>query len=485
MWPSPISPLPPSSPYWGGHFRAGPEARFVVHDPWDGRVIAEVPRCGHDEAVAAVEAAVVALRAGPPALVERARWLQAVAALHEQHVEALARVITAENGKPLAEAEGEVRYAASFYRDAARRLPELEVRRLPDRPRGCTWEVHARPAGVAALITPFNFPLAMLAKKLAGAWAAGCPVVIKPAEKTPLSAMALVHLLHTLDLPPGWFNLVTGEAEAIGRAWCAHPAVRVVSFTGSTAVGQLLAAWCAPGVKRLALELGGNAPLLVFADADLDAAAAELVSNKLRCAGQTCVCANRVLVQAEVLEPFAERVQRLLREVKVGRGDAPGVQLGPLIDARGAEKVRRHVDDAVARGAALRLDGAPRQAGGTSWGPTLLVGLDRGALIGREETFGPVFALGSFADEADAVDWANDTPHGLAAYVFSGDRARLQRVAGALRCGHVGLNTATGPTAEAPFGGVGLSGLGREGGLEGVLEFVEWQSTPLGPGAEG
>lgn len=470
------------SGYWDGAFQEVQGPILSVHDPASGAVIATLPELTAAHATLAVDAAARALAAPAPDLHTRRRVLTAVADAHDAHIDDLARIITAENGKPIAQARGEVRYAAAFYRDAIGQLDRLATRTLPERHNGLTWQVHARPAGVAALITPFNFPLAMLAKKLAAAIAGGCPAVVKPAETTPLSVVALFHLLHGLDLPPGAVNLVFGQPEPIGRVLCEHPAVRIVSFTGSTRVGQWLAATAGPHMKRLSLELGGNAPFIVFADTDLDHAADQLVSNKLRSAGQTCVCANRVLVEAPVMEAFADKLAARVRTLRVGPGMDATSDVGPLIHRTAFDKVQAHVADALA-GGARALVGGPAQEPEGRWGayfpPTVLVGVRRDCLAYREETFGPLFTLASFADEDDAVQLAEATTYGLAAYVFSSDAARLQRMAARLHFGHVGLNTGSGPTPQAPFGGMRMSGIGREGGEEGVVEFVEWQTTPM------
>ena len=469
--------------YWAGAFQPRPSApTFAVHDPASGAILAELPELGTAEAQLAVDSAAGTL-AAPPALEARSRWLLAIAAALSAERDQLAAIITAENGKPLAESRGEVDYAAGFFSDAARHTAALAPSELEARPRGLRWRIHHRPAGVAGLITPWNFPLGMLAKKLAGALAAGCPSVVKPAELTPLSCVAFFALLDRLDLPPGMVNLVFGRAPEIGKVLCERPEVRVVSFTGSTGVGKLLAAQCAPGIKRLSLELGGNAPFVVFEDADLDLAARELLSNKFRCAGQTCVCSNRVLVAASVAEAFAAKIQGEIAALVVGPGSAPETQVGPLIDRRGFDKVQALVRDALDGGATALVGGlAPEPAlgAGCYFPPTLLVGVGPEMRCVREETFGPVVAIGTFADEAGALKSANDTEYGLAAYVFTADPARAERFAAGLHFGHVGLNTATGPTPEAPFGGMGHSGLGREGGFEGVMEFIELQTCPMG-----
>jgi succinate-semialdehyde dehydrogenase / glutarate-semialdehyde dehydrogenase len=452
--------------------------RFAVRDPARGDLLAELPRYAGGDAVAMVLAAGRAL-ASPAPLPERAAWLLAIAEAQRAHRDELARIITLENGKPLAEARGEVDYAAGFYRAAAESIGVLAPRTLGARPKGLRWTVHARPAGVAGLITPWNFPLAMLAKKLSGAIAAGAPAVVKPAEKTPLTTIALFHLLHRIGMPAGMVNLLFGDAPAIGRALCEHPAVRVISFTGSTQVGRLLASQAAPHLKRLALELGGNAPFIVFDDADLDLAAAQLIASKFRCSGQTCVSANRVYVQGAVAAAFTERVAGRVRALRVGHGLDEGVEVGPMIDDAAVAKVDRLVRDALAKGAeAVVADrAAAERAGRWFYPPTVLVGVSAGMTILREEAFGPVVPITVFASEGEVVHAANDTEYGLAAYVFTGDAARGERVAAALRCGHVAINSGSGPTPEAPFGGMKQSGYGREGGDEGVLEFTELQTV--------
>jgi succinate-semialdehyde dehydrogenase/glutarate-semialdehyde dehydrogenase len=379
---------------------------------------------------------------------------------------------------------GEVEYAAGFFAFFARAMDELSPREVPERIRNLRWTVHHRPAGVVGLITPWNFPLAMLAKKLAPALASGCAAVVKPAELTPLTCVALWQLLERVELPPGQANLVIGRPAPIGDVLCAHPAVRLISFTGSTAVGKLLIQNTAPHVKRLALELGGNAPYIVMDDADVDAAADALMANKFRCAGQTCVCANRVYVQAGALEAFAGAVSERVRRLRVGNGMEPGTDIGPLINRAGYEKVRRHVSDALRHGAE-RVVGTEQPPLENYWGafyaPTVLTGVNEQMLLSREETFGPVIAVQAFETEEQIVRSANGTAYGLAAYLFSRDTERAQRLAARLRFGHVGLNTGTGPTPEVPFGGMKQSGFGREGGLEGLHEFCEPQAVAAAP----
>ncbi|MGK0358396.1 MAG: succinate-semialdehyde dehydrogenase/glutarate-semialdehyde dehydrogenase [Bradymonadia bacterium] len=471
--------------YLDGRFFTPEGAAFDVRNPATGEVIAGLTSCGAAETDAAIEAADRALMRGEVAQSERIGWLEAIAAAHTENREQLARIITLENGKPLAEALGEVDYAAAFYREAVLQIGALQPEVLERTPKAHRWTTHRRPAGVIGVITPWNFPLAMLAKKVAGALAAGAPMVIKPAEATPLSCIALFRMLHDVGVPPGMANLVFGDAPAIGERLCAHPAVRVISFTGSTRVGKLLSAQAAPYVKRMALELGGNAPYLVFADADLDHAADQLLPNKFRCSGQTCVCTNRVYVHASVADAFVERMRTRMAALQVGSGFDAATKIGPLIDRGGFAKVKRLVEDAISKGARVVIGGAPDvppEDGAMFYPATLLDGVTAEMNCVREETFGPVLPIVRFETEDEAVRAANDTDYGLAAYFFTADAARCERVAAQLRFGHVGVNSGTGPTPEAPFGGMKQSGLGREGGAEGLLEFVELQTTaaPLG-----
>jgi succinate-semialdehyde dehydrogenase/glutarate-semialdehyde dehydrogenase len=360
-------------------------ATFSVTNPANGERLAELPSYGGVETTRMVEAAARVLES-PPSLEARAGWLRAIARALLSHKEELSRIITLENGKPIAEAVGEVEYAAGFY-GVASESRRLAPHTLTARPKGLTWTVHARPAGVAGLITPWNFPLAMLAKKLSGALGAGAPSVIKPAEKTPLTTIALFHLLDELGLPAGMVNLVFGDAPAIGRVLCEHPAVRVISFTGSTGVGKLLATQAAQHVKRLALELGGNAPFVVFEDADLGGAAEQLMATKFRCSGQTCVSANRIYVQASVLEAFTELVAARVEKLTVGPGLDPKSEVGPLIDQAAVAKVERLIEDAVGKGAQRVVGGPARtgRGGGTFFSPTVRSGVRVGMAILRVE----------------------------------------------------------------------------------------------------
>ncbi|HEX5514447.1 MAG TPA: aldehyde dehydrogenase family protein [Gammaproteobacteria bacterium] len=476
--------LPQLKGYIGGRWTAGPDDhQVVVHNPATGEELARIPAMGAPETREAVAAASQALDQSID-LETRRDWLNRIVAALLRDKKEIGRILTLEHGKPWPEAEVEVEYAAGFFRYCADNLDVLKPRVIDERPRNMTWTVYCRPAGVAALITPWNFPIAMIAKKLAPALAAGCPTVIKPSSKTPLTMIALFALLEReLDLPAGMVNLVIGPADAIGNALCEHPDVQVVSFTGSTEVGRQLMARCASQVKKMALELGGNAPFLVFADADLDLAADQLMANKFRGAGQTCVCANRILVQREVLQPFGEKVTERVCRLKVGNGMEPDIDIGPLIDRNGFNKVRRHVEDALAKGAQLLAGELPAPAS-RDWGcfypPSVLTGVQTDMVVQHEETFGPLVPLLHFADENEAVRLANATEFGLASYLFTADDDRAQRVIRQLRFGHVGYNTGSGPTPEAPFGGMKQSGIGREGGIEGLFEFVEPQTVPRG-----
>lgn len=455
---------------------------FVVHNPATGELLAELPLMGAAEARGAIDAAVKhASPLGNIAVSTREAWLHGIVAELEARREELARTITMEQGKPLAEARVEVDYGAGFFRYYATHMAAiLQPREVTGIARGGTWTVHHRPAGVAALITPWNFPFAMLAKKLSAALAAGCPVVVKPAEATPLSTFLLWEILKKVGLPRGWANLVVGDAAAIGSIFCSDDRVRILSFTGSTAVGRLLAAQSAQSIKRLALELGGNAPFIVFEDADLSAAATALIANKFRCAGQTCVCTNRVYVHQRVRKSFTEAVVEQARQLKVGNGLEEGIDLGPLINRAGHRKVSQHVADALAKGAKSLLGSIPsaaKQEWGCYFPPTVLTGCTAEMRLFQEETFGPVISMASFTNEKGVLAAANGTPYGLAAYVFTSDPERANRVAALLHFGHVAINSAVGPTPEAPFGGFKQSGYGREGGIEGLVEFTEPQTV--------
>ncbi len=450
-----------------------------VYNPATGEHLADVPDMGQDQTVEAVEAGTRAL-AQTASAEQREQWLRSLAAALAEHREDLARIITLEQGKPLTESRTEVDYSTAFYTHFAGQLEHIRPRGLDARVRNCDWTTYHRPAGVAGLITPWNFPLAMFSKKLSAALAAGCSVVARPASFTPLSAVAFWRLAERVGIPAGRLNLVVGRSRPIGKVLCEHPDVRVISFTGSSETGRALLAQTAPHIKRVAMELGGNAPFIVFDDADLDAAADALMGNKFRCAGQTCVCTNRVYVHGDVHDAFVEAVALRVAKLKVGNGLDEDTDVGPLINRAAFDKVARHVADALAKGA-KRLVGHDPDRPTNDWGcfypPTLLTGARQDMLVFQQEMFGPVVAVATFGSEDEAIGLANDTPQGLAGYVFTADEARAVRCAERLRFGHVGLNTGTGPTPEAPFGGMKQSGFGREGGLEGLVEFCETQTV--------
>ncbi|WP_347334789.1 NAD-dependent succinate-semialdehyde dehydrogenase, partial [Ralstonia pseudosolanacearum] len=407
---------------------------------------------------------------------ERARILRKLADLMLEHQQDLARILTAEQGKPLPEATGEIAYAASFIEWFAEEARRVYGDTIPAPQGDRRIVVNKEPIGVTAAITPWNFPIAMMTRKVGPALAAGCAMVVKPALETPYSALAFAELAARAGVPAGLLSIVTGDAQGIGGELTANPVVRKLSFTGSTAVGRLLMRQCADDVKKLSLELGGNAPFIVFDDADLDAAVEGAMVAKYRNAGQTCVCANRFYVQRGIYDAFAARLSEAVRALRVGNGAEPGVQQGPLIHQRAMDKVRAHVDNAVAQGARVLVGGKPHALsaqGGAFFEPTVIVDARPGMLVAHEETFGPLAALIPFDTEDEAVAAANDTEFGLAAYFYTRDLGRAWRVSEALESGMVGVNTGLISTAEAPFGGVKQSGLGREGSKYGIDEYLE------------
>jgi succinate-semialdehyde dehydrogenase/glutarate-semialdehyde dehydrogenase len=467
-----------TSAWIGGHWvAADSRATHPVRDPATGEELARVPRCGAAETRRAVEAARAALPGWRARTArERAAVLRRFAALCGEHEADLAMLITREEGKPLAESHGEVAYAASFLEWFAEEGRRACGDTIPSHRADARILVVREPIGVGAGITPWNFPAAMITRKIGPALAAGCTMVVKPAEATPLTALALAELGARAGLPAGALNVVTGtreDAAAIGDALTAHPDVRCLSFTGSTAVGKQLMARCAGTVKRVCLELGGNAPFLVFDDADLEAAVDGALVCKFRNSGQTCICANRILVQDGIHDRFVAALAGRVQAMRVGCGSEPEVSIGPLIDEKGFAKVARHVDDATARGARVVLGGRPHARGGTFFEPTVLTGVTPDMAMANEETFGPVAGITRFRDEDEALRIANDTPFGLAAYFYARDAARIWRVAEGLESGMVGINTGLVSTAEVPFGGVKQSGLGREGAHEGLAEWLE------------
>jgi succinate-semialdehyde dehydrogenase/glutarate-semialdehyde dehydrogenase len=478
MMDSPL--LTTVSAHVGGRWTPVDQARTIaVHNPATGEILADIPDMDPAAARAAIDSSAASLEHDVPVDVRRG-WLTRIYELLIENKQEVARIITLEQGKPLKESVVEVEYAAGFFSFFAAQLAHLDPEELPEKIRGMRWTIHHRSAGVAGLITPWNFPLAMLAKKLAPALGAGCATVTKPAELTPLTSVALWHLLERVGLPPGRANLILGRPKPLGDALCTHPTVRIISFTGSTEVGKTLMANVAPHVKRLALELGGNAPYIVMEDADLPAAADALMANKFRCAGQTCVCANRVYVHRDVADAFTHEMAERISTLKVGNGLEADTDIGPLINRASFDKVERHVRDAVDRGAKRVIGGErprPRNDWGCFYAPTLLSDTGGDMLLAREETFGPVVAIAPFTSVAEAIETANDTPYGLAAYLFTGDESRAERIVAKLRFGHVAVNSGTGPAPQAPFGGMKQSGFGREGGVEGMLEFCESQTV--------
>jgi succinate-semialdehyde dehydrogenase/glutarate-semialdehyde dehydrogenase len=459
----------------GGQWMAADDgALLAVVNPANGQKLAEVPLCGAREtqrAIAAANAAWPAWRALTAR--RRAQLLQAWNRLILENADDLAQLITAECGKPLTEAKGEVIYGASFIEWFAEEGKRTYGESIPSPAANTRLIVIKQPIGVCAAITPWNFPLAMITRKVAPALAAGCPVVVKPAEATPLSALALAVLAEQAGFPAGVFNVVTGKPAEIGSELCANPIVRKLSFTGSTGVGRLLMAQCAPTIKKLSLELGGNAPFIVFDDADVNAAVDGAMAAKYRNTGQTCVCANRFLIQSGIYEEFAAKFAEKARSLKVGDGTEAGVAQGPLINAAGLAKVEAHVADALSKGARVLCGGARHERGGNFFQPTVLADVSTAMQVAREETFGPVAPLFRFETEAEAIAMANDTEFGLAAYFFSRDVGRCWRVGEALEYGMVGVNTGMISNEVAPFGGIKQSGLGREGSKYGIEDYLE------------
>jgi succinate-semialdehyde dehydrogenase/glutarate-semialdehyde dehydrogenase len=452
-------------------------ATFPVINPATGEEVAQVPRMGADETRRAIEAAQDAYRPWRATLAkERARILRRWADLMLEHRDDLALLLTTEQGKPLAEARLEIEYAASFLEWFGEEAKRVYGDTIPTYMQDRRVVVIKEPVGVTAGITPWNFPSAMITRKAAPAIAAGCTMVLKPAEQTPLSALAVAKLAEEAGLPAGVFNVVTGNADdapAIGGQMTSNPIVRKLGFTGSTEVGKLLMEQCARQVKKVSLELGGNAPFVVFDDADLDEAVAGAVLCKYRNSGQTCISANRILVQDSVHDEFLRRLTVAVTALKVGAGTEPDVLVGPLIDEQALAKVERHVADALNGGAEVVTGGGRHARGHTFFQPTVLTGVTTSMVMTAEETFGPVAGVGRFATEQEAVEVANATPYGLAAYFYSRDVGRIWRVSEALEYGIVGINTGFISTEVAPFGGMKESGIGREGSKYGIEEWLE------------
>lgn len=460
------------------------DERFPVNNPADGSTLANVPNLRAAQARAAIEAANAAFPLwSSKTAKERAAIMRKWFDLMNQHAGDLAAIMTAEQGKPLAEAKGEVVYGASFVEWFAE-----EAKRVSGDVMASTWSdkrmvVLKQPIGVCAAITPWNFPIAMITRKVAPAIAAGCTIVIKPAEQTPLSALALAELAQRAGFPKGVINIVTADSERsieVGQVLCDSPIVRHLSFTGSTPVGRILMRQSAPTVKKLALELGGHAPFLVFEDADLDAAVEGALASKYRNAGQTCVCTNRFYAHESIYDAFVEKLAAGAAKIRVGNGFEQGVLQGPLIDAQAIAKVEEHVADALAKGAKVLAGGKLHALGGTYYEPTVLGNVSADMKVMREETFGPVAAVAKFHSEEEVIAAANDTDFGLASYFYTRDIGRVWRVAEKLEYGMVGINTGLISNEVAPFGGVKQSGLGREGSKYGIDEYLEMKYLCMG-----
>ncbi len=464
-----------------GEWVAG-NSRFAVNDPATGLKLADVANLGAAETEAALQAANKAWPAWRAKTAkERAAILMKWFHLLHQHADDLARIMTAEQGKPLAEAKGEVGYGASFIDWFAEEARRVYGETIPTTDNNKRYLVIKQAMGVCAAITPWNFPIAMITRKVAPALAAGCPVVIKPAEQTPLSALAVAELALRAGMPAGVLNVITADGDnsiAVGKVLCASDIVRHLSFTGSTEVGRILAAQCAPTIKKLSLELGGNAPFIVFDDADIDSAVEGAMVSKYRNAGQTCVCANRLYVQDKVYDAFVAKLAEKAKGIKVGNGFEAGVNQGPLIDDQATAKVERHVADAVSKGAKVVVGGT--KMGDRFYTPTVLANVTGDMLCAKEETFGPVAPVFRFKTEEEVIAAANNTEFGLASYFYSRDVGRIFRVSEALEYGMVGINTGLISTAEVPFGGVKQSGLGREGSHHGIDDYVEIKYLCLG-----
>ena len=457
-------------------------SRFDVHDPATGKKLADVANLTAQDATAAIDAANAAWPAwrsktGKERSILLRKWFDLLMANQED----LGRIMTAEQGKPFAEAKGEVAYGASFVEWFAEEAKRVNGETLPQFDNNRRLMVLKQPIGVCAAITPWNFPLAMITRKVAPALAAGCPVVIKPAELTPLTALAAAELAIRAGIPAGVVNIITADSDnsiAIGKVFCSSDIVRHISFTGSTEVGRILMAQSAPSIKKLALELGGNAPFIVFDDADIDSAVEGAMASKYRNAGQTCVCANRIYVQDAVYDEFVQKFTAKVKTLKVGNGFDDGVVQGPLIEDAAVQKVERHVQDAIAKGGKVMVGG--HKIGGQFFEPTVIADATADMLCAREETFGPFAPVFRFHQDQEAVDAANNTEFGLASYFYSRDIGRIYRVSEALEYGMVGINVGIIATEHVPFGGVKQSGLGREGSSHGMDEYLEMKYLCLG-----
>ncbi len=454
---------------------------IAVRNPSTGEVVGQVPAMGAAETRRAIEAAHRAQPAWRAMLAkERSAILRRLFDLMLENTDDLAAIMTAEQGKPLSESKGEIAYAASFLEWFAEEAKRVYGETIPQNAKGRRIIVTKEPIGVFAAITPWNFPAAMITRKTGPGWAAGCTGVIRPASQTPFSALALAVLAERAGMPPGVCNVITGPSGETGKELTSNPLVRKLTFTGSTDVGRILLGQCAPTIKKTSMELGGNAPFIVFDDADLDAAVQGAMASKYRNTGQTCVCANRILVQDGVYDAFAGKLKAAVEALKVGDGMEPGVTQGPLINEDAVKKVEEHIADATKRGANIVTGGKRHARGGNFFEPTILANVPHEAMIFTEETFGPVAPLFRFSTEEEAIALANDTPFGLAAYFYARDVGRIFRVAEALEAGMIGINEGLISTEVAPFGGVKQSGLGREGSNLGIEEYLEVKYLALG-----
>ena len=460
--------------YISGEWQSADDATtFEVKNPATGETIATVPRMGTTETRRAIDTANAAWPAWRATTAkQRATILRKWHDLMLENADDLATILTTEQGKPLAEAKGEILYAASFLEWFAEEAKRVYGDTIPTPAADKRIVVTKEPIGVCAAITPWTFPAAMITRKVGPALAAGCPIIVKPAEATPLSALALAVLAERAGVPAGIFSVVTGDPKAIGAEMTANPIVRKLSFTGSTAVGRLLMAQCAPTVKKVSLELGGNAPFIVFEDADLDAAVAGAIASKYRNSGQTCVCTNRFYVHDKVYDAFAAKLRDAVEQLKVGRGTDDGVSPGPLINEAAVLKVESHIEDALAKGARIVTGGKRHALGHGFFEPTVLADVTPAMKVARDETFGPLAPLFRFSSDEEVIALANDTEFGLASYFYSRDIGRVWRVAEALEYGMVGINTGLISNEVAPFGGVKQSGLGREGSHYGIDDYV-------------
>lgn len=453
---------------------AADDARREVTNPATGEVIVEVAQATRSDVERAIASAEAAKKAwASRTALDRAKIMRTWFTLIHDHVDDLARILTFEQGKPLAEAKGEIIYGAGFIEWFAEEGKRLYGETIPTNVPSRRLLTIRQPIGVTAAITPWNFPMAMIARKAAPALAAGCPMIIKPASDTPLSALAMAELAHRAGVPAGVLSVVTGKASMIADVITSSPIVRALSFTGSTEVGKELMAACAKTVKKVAMELGGNAPVVVFDDADLDAAITGTIASKFRNTGQTCVCANRIYVQSGIHDEFVRRLNAAVLAMRVGDGLTDGVVQGPLINEAAVLKVEEHIADAVAQGASVTAGGRRHALGGYFFEPTVIVNATQSMLIASEETFGPVAAIFKFETEEEAIRLANDSPFGLAAYFFTRDIGRMWRVGEGIEAGVIGINTGLISYEGAPFGGVKESGVGREGSKHGIEEFLE------------